>query len=602
MPRYPFTPELLDALPEELCELFRGLEVRLLEEICSRLKIADQLNEVTVQDIRALRAHGIDLEDIKKAIRKYTNTGEDKINALLDDVVARNQAYYISMIDLAQVTAPERLIDQEDTYAIYEQTKGQYRNITQSMGFLVKQGRHKVMLPPAQAYQWALDSAELQIQSGAVSYNQAIAVAVRQLADSGLKTVSYESGHIDQLGVAVRRAVMTGVNQLNQKYREQSMDYLETDLVEVTAHSGARDTDGPNGWENHAAWQGKVYRWSAKPKTSKGAYPDFAKTCGYGSVTGIGGANCRHSYWPYIEGVSERTYTDAELEAMKPENRPKIKFEGKEYDDYQATQKQRQIERTVRKLKRRKTAFEAAGLTEDAQAANIRLRRLNQEYRAFSKAAGLPEQRERMKVLYPDGGDVGKTSKPLAKRTESGILNDKGYKGIPITEEAIRRVPQVRPDGWSQEQAERLQTAHRELLRAVMDKPVGTEVGAVYAPDMRLIERKIGEYAGHQIVAPLCHEPHIFVHNHPSGLTFSENDIKGFINSADMELLTAVGNNGSVYALQKSDDYSAADFVKAYVRASLELKQAKNPSEYAKIMDRFLRGAEKYGVKFITRG
>ena len=144
------------------------------------MKIADQLNEVTVQDIRALRAHGIDLEDIKKAIRKYTNTGEDKINALLDDVVARNQAYYISMIDLAQVTAPERLIDQEDTYAIYEQTKGQYRNITQSMGFLVKQGRHKVMLPPAQADQWALDSAELQIQSGAISYNQAIAVAVRQ--------------------------------------------------------------------------------------------------------------------------------------------------------------------------------------------------------------------------------------------------------------------------------------------------------------------------------------------------------------------------------------------------------------------------------------
>ena len=175
--------------------------------------------------------------------------------------MARNQAYYISMIDLAQVTAPERLIDQEDTYAIYEQTKGQYRNITQSMGFLVKQGRHKVMLPPAQAYQWALDSAELQIQSGAVSYNQAIAVAVRQLADSGLKTVSYESGHIDQLDVAVRRAVMTGVNQLNQKYREQSMDYLETDLVEVTAHMGARNKDGPNGWENHAKWQGKVYRW-----------------------------------------------------------------------------------------------------------------------------------------------------------------------------------------------------------------------------------------------------------------------------------------------------------------------------------------------------
>lgn len=85
---------------------------------------------------------------------------------------------------------------------------------------------------------------------------------------------------------------------------------------------------------------------------------------------------------------------------MKPENRPKIKFEGREYDDYQSSQMQRRLERTIRKLKRRKASFEAAGLTDEAQAANIRLQRLNQKYKAFSKAAGLPEQRERMKVIY----------------------------------------------------------------------------------------------------------------------------------------------------------------------------------------------------------
>lgn len=257
--RYPFSPSVLDALPEELAELFRGLELKLLSEICSRLKISDQLNEVTVADIRALRAHGIDLEDIKKAIDKATGIGEKKLDKLLDDVVARNQRYYTDMIDLAGVTAPDRLVDQEDIYAIYEQTKGQYRNITQSMGFLVRQGRHRVMLPPAKAYQWALDSAELQIQSGAISYNQAIATAVRQLADSGLKTVEYESGYKLSVDSAVRMCVMTGVNQLNQKYREQSMDYLETDLVEVTAHLGARNTG--MGFVNHESWQGGIYRW-----------------------------------------------------------------------------------------------------------------------------------------------------------------------------------------------------------------------------------------------------------------------------------------------------------------------------------------------------
>lgn len=248
-------------MPEELAELFRGLELKLLEEICSRLKISGQLNEVTVQDIRALRSRGIDLEDIKRAISKTTNTGANKLNELLDDVVERNQKYYTSMIDIAGVTAPERLVDREDIYAIYEQTRGQYRNITQSMGFLVRQGRHRAMLPPAKAYQWALDSALLQVQSGAISYNQAISEAVKQLADSGLKTVEYESWYKLSIDSAVRMCVMTGVNQINQKYREQSMDYLETDLVEVTAHLGARNTDGPMGWENHAKWQGGVYRW-----------------------------------------------------------------------------------------------------------------------------------------------------------------------------------------------------------------------------------------------------------------------------------------------------------------------------------------------------
>jgi len=403
-----------------------------------------------VQDIRALRAHGIDLEDIKKAIRKATSTGEEKLDKLLDDVVARNQRYYTDMVDLAGVTAPERLVSHEDIYAIHEQTRGQYRNITQSMGFLVRQGRSRVMLPPAKVYQWAMDSALLQVQSGAVSYNQAIGEAVRQLADSGLKTVEYESGYKLSVDSAVRMCVMTGVNQLNQKYREQSMDYLETDLVEVTAHLGARNIDGPNGWENHAKWQGGVYRWAAKPKASNGKYPDFEDTCGYGSVTGIGGANCKHSYWPFIEGVSERTYTDSELEAMKPENRPKIQFEGREYDNYQAAQKQRQIERTVRKLKRRKTAFEAAGLTEEAQAANIRLHRLNQEYKAFSKAAGLPEQRERMKMSYVDDASKAEAAKILEKRAKSGIMEANMPKEIPdvrkVCDLDIKKYQCVTPD------------------------------------------------------------------------------------------------------------------------------------------------------------
>lgn len=388
---YPFSPDLLDALPEELAELFRALEITLLEEICSRLKASDQLNEVTVQDVRALRSHGIDLKEIEKAIHKTSGISESKLNELLDDVVERNQKYYTELIDLAHITQPETLVSVEDTWAIYEQTKQTLRNITRSMGFLVDAGR--TMLPPAKAYQWALDAATLKVESGAISYGQAIKDAVRELASNGLRVVDYESGHRDHVDVAARRAVMTGVSQMCSKYTEQAAEYLETPYYEVSAHAGARDVPGPSPWSSHKDWQGKVYS-----TRSGDIYPSIYEVCGLGAVDGLEGANCRHRRNVWAEGVSKRTYTDEQLAHIDDDLG--CEFDGKKYTAYEATQMQRRVEREARKLKREKAAYKAAGLHEDETAVNIRLRRLNAKYKAFSAAAGLPEQRERMKVLY----------------------------------------------------------------------------------------------------------------------------------------------------------------------------------------------------------
>lgn len=389
--KYPFQPEVLDALPEELAELFRGLEDTLLDEICSRLALKDQLNEVTVQAIRALRSHGIDLKDIKKAVRKTTGISETKLNKLLDDVVERNQKYYTELIDLAHITQPETLVSVEDTWAIYEQTKRTLRNITRSMGFLVDAGR--TMLSPAKAYQWALDNATMQIQSGAISYNQAIKTAVKQLADSGLKVVDYESGHRDQIDVAVRRAVMTGVNQICAKYTEQSAEYLETPYFEVSAHSGARDKPGPSPWSSHKDWQGKVYSIRAGD-----IYPNIYEVCGLGAVDGLEGANCRHRRFPWVEGVSERTYTNVKLEHI--DDGLGCTFDGKAYTAYEATQMQRRVERQIIKQKKLVTAYKASEQKDEYYAAKAKLARLNAKYKAFSEAAGLPMQWERLKVMY----------------------------------------------------------------------------------------------------------------------------------------------------------------------------------------------------------
>ena len=391
MSRYPFSPELLDALPEELAELFRGLEDALLVDICSRLKAADGFNEATVQDIKALRSHGISIDEIKREINKTTGISEKKLDELLSDVVKRNQQYYTDLIDIAGVTKPDVLVDMATIDAIKRQTLDEMRNITRTMAFVLDGGR--TVLEPHKAFTWACDSAMLKVQSGAVSYNQAIEEAVKQLADSGIRTVDYESGIRNQVDTAIRRAVMSGVSQVCAKYTEQSADYLKTPYYEVSAHAGARDKPGPSPWSSHKAWQGKVYSTKSGDK-----YPNIYEVCGLGAVDGLEGANCRHRRYPWVEGVSERTYTDEQLSHI--DDGLGCEFEGTTYTAYEATQQQRKIERTIRKLKREKAAYHAAGLTEDEQAVSIRLRRLNAKYKDFSAAAGLPEQKERMKVLY----------------------------------------------------------------------------------------------------------------------------------------------------------------------------------------------------------
>lgn len=333
----------------------------------------------------------------------------------------RNRRYYNDLITLADVTKPDRLVDASDIDAIRRQTLGEFRNLTQSLGFLVDNGQR--MLPPAQAYQWALNSSTLQIQSGAISYNQAIANAVKQLAESGIKVVDYESGHTDQIDVAARRAVMTGVAQICDKYSDQSAEYLDTRYFEITAHSGARDKTGLSPWSSHKGWQGKIYYKSKNGEPDPiGQYKDLVETTGYGYVDGLTGANCRHYKHAYIPGVMEPTYTEEQLEHI--DDGLGCEFDGKKYTAYEATQMQRRLERSIRKQKRLKNAYKASGLKDEETAAAAKLRRLNTKYHDFSKAAGLPEQPERTRVQYTDAkseaaASAAKAAKPITRLQET---------------------------------------------------------------------------------------------------------------------------------------------------------------------------------------
>lgn len=391
--KHPITPEYLENAPKKLIRLYEDFEADVLADICRRLAQSGTVTESALEQIRVMQRQGKTAEAIQKKLEKLLNISRKELDELFQDAVERNEEYLktsLTKADIIRVDEQWRLSLQAQNDAIRRQTEEAFINLTQSMGFAIREGAGVRFLGIAETYQRILDRAALEVSTGAMDYNTVIRRSVRELADSGIVMVNYASGWRNRADVAVRRAVMTGVTQISAQYSEKSAELLDTPLREVSAHRGARDVDGPKGWENHKKWQGKVYAMGEHPR-----YPNIYDVCGLGDVTGLEGANCRHMHFPFVEGVSERTYTDQQLESLDP---PPFAYQGREYTAYEATQKQRQLETAIRAQKRRVLAFESAGEEQDAQDAKTRLKRLESEYRAFSKAAGLPEQFERARI------------------------------------------------------------------------------------------------------------------------------------------------------------------------------------------------------------
>lgn len=385
--RYPITPEYMQAAGERLTPLYRSLEDYIIEKICEQLKTGDA-NATALELIRELQRRGLKLSEIEKRIRQTLKISQTQLDSIFGDAIERNQKFYGQVFDKAQLLGAEETLDVmfQQAMAIARQTQGEFLNLTQSMGFAVRGLDGEIHFTPmAEAYQTVLDRAVVRIQSGADSYDVAIRQAVKELTDSGLQVVDYATGHHDRIDVAARRAVMTGITQLSAQNSDMAAAELETPYVETSAHTGARDKGV--GWQNHKAWQGRVYSRNAGD-----IYPSVYAVCGLGEVDGLCGVNCRHMYFPWFEGISERTYTDEQLARIDP---APFEFEGQEFTRYEATQYQRRIERALRAVKRRMIGDKAAGLEDAYIADSAKYRALNESYDRFCKASGLPPQKER---------------------------------------------------------------------------------------------------------------------------------------------------------------------------------------------------------------
>lgn len=291
------------------------------------------------------------------------------------------------------ISAPNYL--KELVKATQKQTYGTLRNITRTSGFKGTWGECGIM----QAYQRTMDLAAIKVSTGAFSYDRAIKDAVLDLSKRGLRTIDYKSNTTKnglrsyELDSAVRRCVRTALAQLTGKIQEENMKQVDTPLVYVDAHAGARP--------EHAIWQGQVYAYdpngTLRDGTKAGArYEDFESSTDYGSPLGLMGINCAHHFYPYWEG-------DPIPEFKEP---GPFNVDGHTYDYYEATQEMRKQERAIRGMKREIEARKALGL--DTKKQSAKLRQMHSKYNAFSKATEINPRRSALSVK-PGTSDLSKT-------------------------------------------------------------------------------------------------------------------------------------------------------------------------------------------------
>lgn len=398
-----------------IMSLYQNMEDEIIADIARRIKKTGRYTETAELMAKSMHEQGYSTAKIQSEVMKLLRADKK----LQMEIAENTKAYKQEIQDIIDATvnaakeAGDKLVGEAGNMAwnndlsMWElhgtdlqkpnnmsqlisaarlQTVGALKNLTKTMGFKnTALGTTGVL----QMYQKELDFALLKIATGTFSFDYVVEDCIKRLAQSGLRSIDYANGRSYQIDTAVRMCARTGMSQLAGKVMEANLKSSGQDLVITSQHMGSRP--------EHAPWQNKVFSYSGKSKK----YPDFFKETGYGTVDGLKGANCTHDFYPFWEG-------DIIPEDIKEPD--PVTIDGKEYTYYQATQKQRKMERDIRAVKREIEAQRNIG----GSTTELReeLKSKTAEYRRFSSKAGLKTRDNRLRIV--------KGSSVIKKKQKSG--------------------------------------------------------------------------------------------------------------------------------------------------------------------------------------
>ncbi len=402
----------LAGVSDDIVKIYSQLEYDILTDMSRRLSKIGSVTDSSKMQAAIYQEIGGLQKDIQKFINKYEKKASVEMKKLFSEAIEKAEAENLKIVKVAarsMSASQEQILNatiaKTQSAGIVTGSKAvQESGVIKTFSNLSRLTMTIAATSSAKFVEQA-NAAYMKVVSGAFDHKTALRHAVDNLAKEGVRTVEYtDSGKIIKRSIegAVRANILTGINQTANKITEQNCADMDCDLVEVSAHLGARPS--------HAAWQGKIYSLSG----TSDKYPSFYEVCHPGEPDGIGGVNCRHSYYPYFEGT-EPLYSNGELDEMRDNE---ITYQGKKITQYEAEQKLRGIERNIRKYKLKAGALEAAEL--DSTFERAKLGKWQATARSYCKETGIRRDYSREHVGTPDGKQIrGVNTKTVTKKTKT---------------------------------------------------------------------------------------------------------------------------------------------------------------------------------------
>jgi len=422
-------PEYFEGKADRILELYERLENFILRDIARRILKSGKITATADRLLYRLEQLGESRDEIQRRIMELTDLSEKELRKLLRGAVLtswEDDAVTLSEMGVVAQSPLENARYMAVIEAEYIKSRAELKNLTRTT--LEQSQKDLVTL---------LDEADVRVASGVQSYPAAIADVLDAYAGRGIM-VDYPTGARRTLEAAVRCCVVTSMNQTAAQLTNRYIVDSGTEYVLTSAHLGARvRRDGQPLLAGHDEWQGRGFKIDG----SEPGYPNLLESTGYDidlttgegrvvDMRGLHGYNCRHGHMLFDKRM-KNSWRDAEGNLLDGSGNKITDAENlKRYED---SQKQRSMERGIRKTKRQlivkqeelawASGAEREKLQQEYDKLAYRLQGQNRAYNQHCEENGLQPQYDRNALAgfgYPQQKAANKGAKRHAEKEGTG--------------------------------------------------------------------------------------------------------------------------------------------------------------------------------------